>query len=142
MLLAKATEVAQHPGSLSEAGQHCFDSRCFTELGNQVQLLPIPLALVPPALHPSHVLFFLSASCDQNRVGQDSYVLMASSQVEMEEWVKFLRRVAGTPSGGKNGHCTTISEQASWEEEEAGSRHHLSLCSVQGRGQRPLKPLA
>jgi hypothetical protein len=29
---------------------------------------------------------------------------MASSQVEMEEWVKFLRRVAGTPSGGKNSH--------------------------------------
>ncbi|XP_041493824.1 rho GTPase-activating protein 25 isoform X1 [Microtus oregoni] len=41
----------------------------------------------------------IPASCDQNRVGQDSYVLMASSQVEMEEWVKFLRRVAGTPSG-------------------------------------------
>jgi hypothetical protein len=35
-------------------------------------------------------------------MGQDSYVLMASSQAEMEEWVKFLRRVAGTPSGGKD----------------------------------------
>lgn len=63
-------------------------------------------------------------------MGQDSYILMASSQVEMEEWVKFLRRVAGTPSGGKDGHSTTTSEQASWEEEEAGSRHCLSLCSV------------
>ncbi|XP_036021942.1 rho GTPase-activating protein 25 isoform X2 [Mus musculus] len=41
----------------------------------------------------------IPASSDQNRIGQDSYVLMASSQVEMEEWVKFLRRVAGTPSG-------------------------------------------
>lgn len=41
----------------------------------------------------------IPASCDQNRIGQDSYILMASSQVEMEEWVKFLRRVAGTPSG-------------------------------------------
>ncbi|XP_052030208.1 rho GTPase-activating protein 25 isoform X1 [Apodemus sylvaticus] len=41
----------------------------------------------------------IPASSDQNRTGQDSYVLMASSQVEMEEWVKFLRRVAGTPSG-------------------------------------------
>ncbi|XP_048208610.1 rho GTPase-activating protein 25 isoform X2 [Perognathus longimembris pacificus] len=41
----------------------------------------------------------IPASCDQNRLGQDSYVLMASSQAEMEEWVKFLRRVAGTPSG-------------------------------------------
>ncbi|XP_037662393.1 rho GTPase-activating protein 25 isoform X2 [Choloepus didactylus] len=41
----------------------------------------------------------IPASWDQNRTGQDSYVLMASSQAEMEEWVKFLRRVAGTPSG-------------------------------------------
>lgn len=41
----------------------------------------------------------IPASMDQNRAGQDSYVLMASSQAEMEEWVKFLRRVAGTPSG-------------------------------------------
>ncbi|XP_037383427.1 rho GTPase-activating protein 25 isoform X2 [Talpa occidentalis] len=39
------------------------------------------------------------ASWEQNRMGQDSYILMASSQAEMEEWVKFLRRVAGTPSG-------------------------------------------
>lgn len=41
----------------------------------------------------------IPASWDQNRTGQDSYVLMASSQAEMEEWVKFLRRVAGVPSG-------------------------------------------
>ncbi|KAK2092614.1 hypothetical protein P7K49_029142 [Saguinus oedipus] len=39
----------------------------------------------------------------RNRMGQDSYVLMASSQAEMEEWVKFLRRVAGIPSGGNVG---------------------------------------
>lgn len=41
----------------------------------------------------------IPVSIDQNRAGQDSYVLMASSQAEMEEWVKFLRRVAGTPCG-------------------------------------------
>ncbi|XP_004435654.1 PREDICTED: rho GTPase-activating protein 25 isoform X2 [Ceratotherium simum simum] len=41
----------------------------------------------------------IPASWDQSRAGQDSYVLMASSQAEMEEWVKFLRRVAGAPSG-------------------------------------------
>ncbi|XP_060043152.1 rho GTPase-activating protein 25 isoform X2 [Erinaceus europaeus] len=41
----------------------------------------------------------IPASWDQSRMGQDSYVLMACSQAEMEEWVKFLRRVAGTPSG-------------------------------------------
>ncbi|XP_027628789.1 rho GTPase-activating protein 25 isoform X2 [Tupaia chinensis] len=45
------------------------------------------------------VFEIIPASWDQNRTGQDSYVLMASSQAEMEEWVKFLRRVAGTPSG-------------------------------------------
>ncbi|XP_032033375.1 rho GTPase-activating protein 25 [Hylobates moloch] len=45
------------------------------------------------------VFEIIPASWDQNRVGQDSYVLMASTQGEMEEWVKFLRRVAGTPCG-------------------------------------------
>ncbi|KAF6102110.1 Rho GTPase activating protein 25 [Phyllostomus discolor] len=45
------------------------------------------------------VFEIIPASWDQSRTGQDSYVLMASSQAEMEEWVKFLRRVAGTPSG-------------------------------------------
>ncbi|XP_054853927.1 rho GTPase-activating protein 25 [Eublepharis macularius] len=38
-------------------------------------------------------------SRDQNRTGQDSYLLMASSQSEMEDWVKSLRRVAGSPLG-------------------------------------------
>ncbi|XP_019369878.1 PREDICTED: rho GTPase-activating protein 25 [Gavialis gangeticus] len=38
-------------------------------------------------------------SGDQNRPGQDSYVLMANSQSEMEEWVKSIRRVLGSPSG-------------------------------------------
>uniref|UniRef100_A0A8C8RAG6 Rho GTPase activating protein 25 n=1 Tax=Pelusios castaneus TaxID=367368 RepID=A0A8C8RAG6_9SAUR len=38
-------------------------------------------------------------SGEQNRTGPDSYVLMASSQSEMEEWVKALRRVVGSPSG-------------------------------------------
>ncbi|EPQ19119.1 Rho GTPase-activating protein 25 [Myotis brandtii] len=44
----------------------------------------------------------IPASWDQSRTGQDSYVLMASSQAEMEEWVKFLKRVAGTPSGAQH----------------------------------------
>ncbi|KFV78459.1 Rho GTPase-activating protein 25, partial [Struthio camelus australis] len=38
-------------------------------------------------------------SGDQNRAGQDSCVLMANSQAEMEEWVKSLRRVLGSASG-------------------------------------------
>ncbi|XP_015276562.1 PREDICTED: rho GTPase-activating protein 25 [Gekko japonicus] len=38
-------------------------------------------------------------SRDQNRTGQDSYLLMANSQSEMEDWVKVLRRVAGSPLG-------------------------------------------
>ncbi|XP_062995441.1 rho GTPase-activating protein 25 [Elgaria multicarinata webbii] len=38
-------------------------------------------------------------SGDQNRTGQDAYVLMANSQADMEEWVKSLRRVVGSPLG-------------------------------------------
>uniref|UniRef100_A0A8C8B0L5 Rho GTPase-activating protein 24 n=1 Tax=Otus sunia TaxID=257818 RepID=A0A8C8B0L5_9STRI len=38
-------------------------------------------------------------SGDQNRAGQDTYVLMANSQSEMEEWVKSIRRVLGSSSG-------------------------------------------
>uniref|UniRef100_A0A663M8A4 Rho GTPase-activating protein 24 n=1 Tax=Athene cunicularia TaxID=194338 RepID=A0A663M8A4_ATHCN len=36
---------------------------------------------------------------DQNRAGQDTCVLMANSQSEMEEWVKSIRRVLGSSSG-------------------------------------------
>ncbi|XP_006902598.1 PREDICTED: rho GTPase-activating protein 25-like [Elephantulus edwardii] len=50
----------------------------------------------------------------QNRAGQDPYVLMASSQAEMEEWVKFLRRVAGTPSGAVFGQ--SLSETVAYEQ--------------------------
>ncbi|NXV36873.1 RHG25 protein, partial [Rissa tridactyla] len=38
-------------------------------------------------------------SGDQNRTGQDTCVLMANSQSEMEEWVKSIRRVLGSASG-------------------------------------------
>uniref|UniRef100_A0A8C5X9J1 Rho GTPase-activating protein 24 n=1 Tax=Malurus cyaneus samueli TaxID=2593467 RepID=A0A8C5X9J1_9PASS len=36
---------------------------------------------------------------EQSRAGQDTCVLMASSQAEMEEWVKSIRRVLGSASG-------------------------------------------
>ncbi|XP_010162283.1 rho GTPase-activating protein 25 [Antrostomus carolinensis] len=36
---------------------------------------------------------------DQNRAGQDTCVLMANSQSEMEEWIKSIRRVLGSASG-------------------------------------------
>ncbi|NXW81970.1 RHG25 protein, partial [Alopecoenas beccarii] len=39
-------------------------------------------------------------SGEQNRTGQDTCVLMANSQSEMEEWVKSIRRVLGSASGG------------------------------------------
>lgn len=67
-------------------------------------MVPVCFPLLKPitTLRSSLVLLLLPASWDQSRTGQDSYVLMASSQAEMEEWVKFLRRVAGTPSGGKD----------------------------------------
>ncbi|KFP19721.1 Rho GTPase-activating protein 25, partial [Egretta garzetta] len=41
----------------------------------------------------------LGVSGDQNRTGQDTCVLMANSQSEMEEWVKSIRRVLGSASG-------------------------------------------
>ncbi|NXB81927.1 RHG25 protein, partial [Donacobius atricapilla] len=40
---------------------------------------------------------------EQNRAGQDSCVLMASSQAEMEEWVKSIQRALGSASGGTKG---------------------------------------
>ncbi|NXQ61899.1 RHG25 protein, partial [Anthoscopus minutus] len=38
-------------------------------------------------------------AAEQNRAGQDSCVLMASSQAEMEEWVTSIRRALGSASG-------------------------------------------
>ncbi|NXY35879.1 RHG25 protein, partial [Pomatorhinus ruficollis] len=46
---------------------------------------------------------FAGVAGEQNRAGQDSCVLMASSQAEMEEWVKSIRRALGSASGGKKG---------------------------------------
>ncbi|NXY11741.1 RHG25 protein, partial [Pteruthius melanotis] len=40
---------------------------------------------------------------EQSRAGQDSCVLMASSQAELEEWVKSIRRALGSASGGPAG---------------------------------------
>ncbi|NXC47473.1 RHG25 protein, partial [Penelope pileata] len=45
-------------------------------------------------------MLFAGVSGDQNRAGQDTYVLMANSQSDMEEWVKSIRRVLGSASGG------------------------------------------
>ncbi|KAF1434076.1 Rho GTPase-activating protein 25, partial [Spheniscus mendiculus] len=44
--------------------------------------------------------WFGMVSGDQNRAGQDTCVLMANSQSEMEEWIKSIRRVLGSASGG------------------------------------------
>ncbi|KAK1202409.1 RHG25 protein, partial [Pygoscelis papua] len=44
--------------------------------------------------------FGMGISGDQNRAGQDTCVLMANSQSEMEEWIKSIRRVLGSASGG------------------------------------------
>ncbi|NXT45522.1 RHG25 protein, partial [Pluvianellus socialis] len=52
------------------------------------------------SLQTMHKRFFAGVSGDQNRTGQDTCVLMANSQSEMEEWVKSIRRVLGSASGG------------------------------------------
>ncbi|NWV88611.1 RHG25 protein, partial [Machaerirhynchus nigripectus] len=59
---------------------------------------------------------------EQSRAGQDSCVLMASSQAEMEEWVKSIRRALGSASGGKGeqgqllegGSPTALGPEAIW----------------------------
>ncbi|NWR39943.1 RHG25 protein, partial [Tachuris rubrigastra] len=43
--------------------------------------------------------FFAGVAGEQPRAGQDPCVLMASSQCEMEEWVKSIRRVLGSAAG-------------------------------------------
>ncbi|NXA19765.1 RHG25 protein, partial [Ibidorhyncha struthersii] len=61
-------------------------------------------------------------SGDQNRTGQDTCVLMANSQSEMEEWVKSIRRVLGSASGGKG-------EQGQLSEKQ----FPLTVCTVFGQ---------
>ncbi|KFP92487.1 Rho GTPase-activating protein 25, partial [Apaloderma vittatum] len=53
-------------------------------------------------------------SGDQNRAGQDTCVLMANSQSEMEEWVKSIRRVLGSASGAVFGQ--RLSETMAYEQ--------------------------
>ncbi|XP_013929259.1 PREDICTED: rho GTPase-activating protein 25 [Thamnophis sirtalis] len=53
-------------------------------------------------------------SGEQSRNGPDSFVLMANSQADMEEWVKLLRRVVGSPLGvvfGQQLEDTMVYEQ-------------------------------
>lgn len=70
------------------------------------------------------MFFFAGVSGDQNRTGQDTCVLMANSQSEMEEWVKSIRRVLGSASGGKGGQGA-LGEAVSY---------CLMLCSTFVRG--------
>lgn len=64
-------------------------------------------------------MLFAGISGDLNRAGQDTCVLMATSQSEMEEWVKSIRRVLGSASGGKG----------EWEQLSEGCFFSVS-CSV------------
>ncbi|MBN3281568.1 RHG25 protein, partial [Polyodon spathula] len=65
--------------------------------------------LVSNPEEPGKFLFeIIPGSCgDRERTSQDSHVLMANSQNEMEEWVKTLRRMMGVPASG--------GRQAGWQ---------------------------
>ncbi|NXD63351.1 RHG25 protein, partial [Eolophus roseicapillus] len=64
--------------------------------GNQAEECIFP----PPILSVSdNKWFFAGFSGEQTRAGQDTCVLMANSQSEMEEWIKSIRRVLGSTSG-------------------------------------------
>ncbi|NXA12462.1 RHG25 protein, partial [Sapayoa aenigma] len=55
----------------------------------------------PPALSAAaaSMVYFAGVAGEPGRAGQDTCVLMASSQCEMEEWVKSIQRVLGSASG-------------------------------------------
>ncbi|NXM33253.1 RHG25 protein, partial [Oxyruncus cristatus] len=55
------------------------------------------------SINDAQMLFLAGVAGEQPRAGQDPCVLMASSQCEMEEWVKSIRRALGSASGGKEG---------------------------------------
>ncbi|NWU87102.1 RHG25 protein, partial [Onychorhynchus coronatus] len=73
-----------------------------------------------PSMKDAQMFFFAGVAGEQPRAGQDPCVLMASSQCEMEEWVKSIRRVLGSAAGGKG------AQGSSW-------RGGLLLSSVFGQ---------
>ncbi|NXD30720.1 RHG25 protein, partial [Spelaeornis formosus] len=82
----------------------------------------------------------------QGRAGQEPCVLMASSQLEMEAWVKSIRRALGCAAGGKNGSReSSYSLQCSWvraclrnPQTGAGTGH----CGCPGIGKKSQKSSA
>ncbi|NXE41049.1 RHG25 protein, partial [Ptilorrhoa leucosticta] len=60
---------------------------------------------------------------EQSRAGQDSCVLMASSQAEMEEWVKSIRRALGSASGAVFGQ--RLAETMAYEQKFG--RHQVPI---------------
>ncbi|KAH0623051.1 hypothetical protein JD844_030955 [Phrynosoma platyrhinos] len=80
-------------------------------------------------------------SGDQSRSGQDSCVLMASSQTDMDEWVKFLRKAAwGSRIKNKpnfnHGCCDTSVERTSTSGFSA--TEHFKFCRELYNTQDPL----
>ncbi|NXT71630.1 RHG25 protein, partial [Chaetops frenatus] len=57
------------------------------------------LSLKNVSFSPQKCVVFAGVAAEQSRAGQDSFVLMASSQGEMEEWVKSIRRALGSAAG-------------------------------------------
>ncbi|NXB55034.1 RHG25 protein, partial [Leucopsar rothschildi] len=56
---------------------------------------------------------------EQSRAGQDSCVLMASSQAEMEEWVKSIHRALGSAAGGISCPAALLGE--GWAQKSLGN---------------------
>ncbi|XP_042330368.1 rho GTPase-activating protein 25 [Sceloporus undulatus] len=82
-------------------GQHLYYFKDEDDLKPQglVQLHGSTIKEVGATLDEVGKFIFEIIPGDQSRTGQDSCVLMASSQTDMEEWVKFLRRAVGSSLG-------------------------------------------
>ncbi|NWR92337.1 RHG25 protein, partial [Furnarius figulus] len=83
-----------------------------------------------PSKNAASLLSLAGVSGEQPRAGQDPCVLMASSQGEMDEWIKSIRRVLGSAAGVTlyDKICEFIPEQGalSTAEREAVFGQHLA----------------
>uniref|UniRef100_UPI0037E9B3F8 rho GTPase-activating protein 22 isoform X2 n=1 Tax=Semicossyphus pulcher TaxID=241346 RepID=UPI0037E9B3F8 len=71
---------------------------CIPLQGSQVNELPANQD--EPNRHPFEIVPGATGEKDRTGVSHESYLLMASSQSDMEEWVRAIRRVIWAPLGG------------------------------------------
>ncbi|XP_060895673.1 rho GTPase-activating protein 22 isoform X2 [Labrus mixtus] len=71
---------------------------CIPLQGSQVNELPANQD--EPGRHPFEIVPGVAGEKDRTGMSHESYLLMANSQTDMEEWVRAIRRVIWAPLGG------------------------------------------